>query len=59
MIWYDKYIYIAWFLYKKGPTSSSKAEKSKMDQIKPKVKSVSAFKKIDSDNLFAKEEEYK
>ncbi|XP_008335212.3 testis-expressed protein 9 [Cynoglossus semilaevis] len=43
----------------KRPTSSSKAEKSKMDQIKPKVKSASAFKKIDSDNLFAKEEEYK
>ncbi|GAA6227816.1 testis-expressed sequence 9 protein [Lates japonicus] len=44
---------------KKRPSSSSKAERSKRAEVRPQVKSASGPTKKDTDDLFAKEEQYK
>ncbi|KAG8001528.1 Testis-expressed protein 9 [Nibea albiflora] len=44
---------------KKRPSSSSKAEKSKRAEVRPQVKSASAPAKKHTDDLLAKEEQYK
>ncbi|XP_042342291.1 testis-expressed protein 9 isoform X4 [Plectropomus leopardus] len=44
---------------KKRPSSSGKAERSKRVEVRPQTKSASAPTRKDTDDLFAKEEEYK
>ncbi|KAI3377873.1 hypothetical protein L3Q82_009017, partial [Scortum barcoo] len=44
---------------KKRPSSSSKAEKSKKAEVRPQVKSASSPAKKQTDDIFAKEEQYK